>query len=286
MKPGPFRYHAPRALEEAIGLLSEYGNAKLLAGGQSLMAMLNLRYVMPDDVIDINGLPDLAGISVTDDLIEIGSMTRQRVIEHDAALMRAAPIFRDALTHVGHLQTRNRGTIGGSLCHLDPAAELVALCMLYDATLTVSGKAGERRLPMAEFPAFYMTPSLMPDEILTRITLPRWTEKHGHGFVEFARRHGDFAIIAVGVLLALDRAGNVARCAIVIGGAGAAPLRLKSAEALLIGQRPDPDILAQASATAREIDAMDDNAYSADYRRHLAGVLTGRALRQAVECAA
>lgn len=286
MKPGPFRYHAPRALDEAIGLLSECDNAKLLAGGQSLMAMLNLRYAMPDDVIDINGLPGLAGISVTGDAIKIASMTRQRVIERDAALGQAAPIFADALRHVGHMQTRNRGTIGGSLCHLDPAAELVALCMLYDATLTVSGRAGERRLPMAEFPAFYMTPSLTSDEILTRITLPRWAGTHGHGFVEFARRHGDFAIIAVGVLLALDPTGDVARCAIVIGGAGAAPLRLTTAEAQLIGHRPDPDTLEQATATAREIEAMDDSAYSADYRRHLAGVLTGRALRQAVERAA
>lgn len=283
MKPGPFRYHAPRTLDEAVGQLSECDNGKLLAGGQSLMAMLNLRYAMPDAVIDINGLPDLTGIFVADDLIQIASMTRQRVIECDTALMRAAPIFRDALAHVGHLQTRNRGTIGGSLCHLDPAAELVALCMLYDATLTVYGTSGERCLPMAEFPAFYMTPSLTPDEILTGITLPRWAQAHGHGFVEFARRHGDFAIIAVGVLLALNPAGDVTRCAIVIGGAGAAPMRLKSAETLLIGRRPDTDTLAQASAIAREIDAMDDSAYSADYRRHLAGVLTGRALRQAVE---
>lgn len=286
MKPGKFRYHAPRALDEAIALLSEHDNAKLLAGGQSLMAMLNLRYAMPDDVIDINGVAGIDGISERDGAMEIGSMARQRAIERDPVMARAAPIFRDALAYVGHFQTRNRGTIGGSLCHLDPAAELVALCMLHDATLTLAGPERERQMPMAKFPAFYMTPDIAPDEVLTRITLPLWPETHGHGFVEFARRHGDFAIVAVGALVTKTATGDVERCAIVIGGAGAAPLRLHSAEALLVAQRPDADILTKAVETAREIEAMDDTAYSADYRRHLAGVLTGRALRLAMERAA
>lgn len=286
MKPGKFRYHAPGSLAEAVEVLSSCDNAKLLAGGQSLMAMLNLRYAMPDDVIDLNGLGDLAGITVGAEEISIGTMTRQRTMERDAALADAAPIFADALRHVGHLQTRNRGTIGGSLCHLDPAAELVALCMLHDATLTAIGPEGERTLSMAEFPAFYMTPNLAPDEILTRVAFRPWHRSHGHGFVEFARRHGDFAVIAVGSLIEVDAAGDVARCAIVIGGAGAAPLRLAAAESLLIGNRPEPDALKAAAELAGQIEAMEDSVFSSDYRRNLSRVLTRRALDGAAEKAA
>jgi len=270
-------------VDEALELLSTRDNAKVLAGGQSLMAMLNLRYAMPDDVVDLNGVRGLDDITVTEQDIRFGAMARQRAIERDAAVAQAAPIFRDALGYVGHLQTRNRGTIGGSLCHLDPAAELVALCMLYDATITIAGKEREKHLPMSKFPAFYMTPNVEPDEIVVGFTLPRWHGVHGHGFFEFARRHGDFAVIAAGTLMELDSGGLIRRCAIVIGGAGASPLRLTGAEDMLLGQRPDADALTAAAAIAGEIDAMEDNVYSSDYRRHLARVLTGRALAQAAE---
>ena len=164
MKPCDFRYHAPRTLDEAIDLLAGRENAKILAGGQSLMAMLNLRVAMIDDLVDINGVPGLDGITVGEADIVIGAMTRQRRIERDPALAEAAPIFAAALAHVGHLQTRNRGTIGGSLCHLDPSAELPALCLLCDAELILRGPQGERHIPMAEFPAYYMTPSIEPDD--------------------------------------------------------------------------------------------------------------------------
>jgi carbon-monoxide dehydrogenase medium subunit len=286
VKPCDFRYHAPRALDEAVEMLAGRDNAKLLAGGQSLMAMLNLRLVMPEDLIDLNGVPGLDGIAVGPDQIVIGAMTRQRRIERDPALATAAPIFAEALAHVGHLQTRNRGTIGGSLCHLDPSAELPALCALLDAELVLRGPSGERRMAMADFPAFYMTPAIEADEILTAIRLPRRPGRPGHGFVEVARRHGDFAIVAAGALIWRDGAGEIADAAVVLGGVDAAPMRLAAVEAALRGQRPEPEALAAAAALAVDIDAMEDAAYSADYRRHLAAVLVGRALTLAAERAA
>ena len=286
MKPCDFRYHAPRSLNEALELLDGKEDARLLAGGQSLVAMLNLRVAMPDEVIDLNGIAELDGLTIGTEAIVFGAMTRQRRLERDPGLAAAAPIFAAALAHVGHLQTRNRGTIGGSLCQLDPAAELPALCMLYDAELTVRGPGGERRMPMSEFPAFYMTPALDADEILTSIRLPLRPGRAGHGFVEFARRHGDFAIVAAGALIWLDAGGHVADAAIVVGGVGAAPLRLGAVEAALRGQRPEGATLAAAADLAGEIDAMEDSAYSADYRRHLARVLVRRALIQAAERAA
>ena len=200
--------------------------------------------------------------------------------------MKRVASLMEGWAHVGHLQTRNRGTIGGSLCHLDPAAELPALCMLYDARMTLCGPGGTRQMPMAEFPAFYMTPAIEADEILTAIRLPRRTGRTGHGFVEVARRHGDFAIVAAGALLQLDADGIIADAAIVLGGVDASPLRLNAAEAALRGQLPDPEALAAAAALASDIDAMEDAAYSADYRRHLAQVLVGRALGSAAERAA
>jgi carbon-monoxide dehydrogenase medium subunit len=283
MKPSPFRYHAPESLDAAVGVLAGLDNAKVLAGGQSLMAMLNLRYAMPDDLVDLNRIDGLAGVAEAGDRLRIGAMTRQRALERDPLLFARAPVFREALLQVGHIQTRNRGTIGGSLCHLDPAAELPALCMLYDAGLTARGPGGERRIAMADFPSFYMTPALEPDEILTGIEIAPRAAGSGHAFVEFARRHGDFAIVAVGCLLEPAADGTIARAAVVLGGVGAAPLRLTAAEAALAGQRPDADALAAAAAGAEGIEAMDDDTYSSDYRRHLARVLTGRALARAAE---
>jgi carbon-monoxide dehydrogenase medium subunit len=247
------------------------------------MAMLNLRYAMPDDLVDLNRIDGLAGVSEAGGTLRIGAMTRQRALERDALLAARAPVFREALLQVGHIQTRNRGTIGGSLCHLDPAAELPAVCMLHDAEVLIAGPEGQRRLPMADFPAFYMTPALEPGEILTGIEIAPWAPGAGHAFVEFARRHGDFAIVAAGCLIERAADGTVARAAVVLGGVGAAPLRLTAAEAVLRGQLPDVAALAAAAAHAEGIEAMDDGTYSADYRRHLARVLTGRALALAAE---
>src|SRR5262252_2372140 len=165
MKPPPFRYHDPKTVGETVALLDDLENAKLLAGGQSLMPMLNFRFVQPDHIIDINRVDGLSYIRAAGDQLEIGAMTRQRDIEFSDAVRAGWPIVHEALLQVGHRQTRNRGTIGGSLCHLDPAAELVSLATGYDATVTIVGRGGQRELAFAQFPVAYMTPALEPDEI-------------------------------------------------------------------------------------------------------------------------
>ncbi len=196
-----------------FGLLASLDNAKLLAGGQSLMPMLNMRFVLPDHVIDLNRVDGLSYIRENNGAIEIGAMTRQRDIEFSDLVRARCPLMHEAIAQVGHRQTRNRGTLGGSLCHLDPAAELVAVAATLDATVTVAGKAGTRSIAFADFPVAYMTPALNPDELLVGARFPCWREPHGHAFVEFSRRHGDFAIVSAAALLEEDGAGKVTRAA-------------------------------------------------------------------------
>jgi len=281
VKPAAFTYHDPRTVADAAALLGRLENTKLLAGGQSLGPMLNFRFVMPDHVIDLNRVDGLAGIDVTDTSVEIGAMTRQRTLERSPEIRRALPVMAEALRHVGHFQTRNRGTLGGSLCHLDPAAELPGVCALYDAHLTVSGARGERTIPIGNWAQGYMTPDVAADELLSRVTLTRWREPHGYAFLEFARRHGDFAIAGVGCLLALDGGARVTRAAIVLIGVASAPLRLAAAERLLVGQPVDDFAIAAAQAEIAPLDAIDDAHVSGAYRKRIAGVLLGRAVRAA-----
>lgn len=283
MKPAPFSYHDPRKLDDLVGLLASYDNARLLAGGQSLVAMLNMRYVIVDHVIDLNRVEGLDYIRETPGALEIGAMTRQHALERDAAVARRAPILREALRFVGHWQTRSRGTIGGSLCHLDPAAELPGIAVLHDATLHIAGTSGRRDVNAADWSLGYMTPALAADEVLTGLTLPVWPEPHGHAFIELARRHGDFAIVGVGCLLALDNVAMIRRAAIVLVGVATAPLRLTAAETQLIGQRADAATFAAAAAHARAIDCLGDALVSAAYRQRLAVELVGRALRTAAK---
>src|SRR5450631_3998245 len=196
MKPPPFQYHDPKTLADAIGLLGSLENAKLLAGGQSLMPMLNMRYVLPDHVIDLNRVEGLSHIRERDGALDIGAMTRQRKIEFSDLVRERCPLMHEAVRQVGHRQTRNRGTLGGSLCHLDPSAELVTVAAALDATVLVAGPNGQREIPFAEFPVAYMTPAIEPNEMLTALRLPVWPKGHGYAFIEFARRHGDFAIVS------------------------------------------------------------------------------------------
>jgi carbon-monoxide dehydrogenase medium subunit len=280
MKPPPFRYHDPRTLSDALALLGSLENAKLLAGGQSLAPMLNFRYVLPDNLIDLNRVAELAYVKVEGRRVKVGAMTRQRALERDASLARVCPIMREALREVGHFQTRNRGTIGGSLAHLDPAAELPGVMALYDAVLEVAGPGGKRSVRMAEWGRGYMTPNLQANELLTGISWDAWEGPHGHAFVEFARRRGDFAIVGVGCLLALERNQSVKRAAISIVGVGYAPVRLTTAENALAGKPLDLEL---AAGEARKVEAKSDLYASAAYRQRLAGVLTARALRTAHE---
>ncbi len=282
MKPAPFTYHDPTSIADVVALLARHEDAKLLAGGQSLMPMLNMRFVVPDDVIDLNGVADMNGIDDTGEALSIGAMTRQCELATSETVAARAPIVQQALSYVGHFQTRNRGTLGGSLCHLDPAAELPTVAAAYDAVLTAAGPDGARDIAFADWPLAYMMPNLAPEEVLTRITLPYWREAHGAAFVEFARRHGDFAIIGVAALLAVE-GGRITRAAVAVGGADVRPLRLAEVEAMLVGEAPGEAAFAEAGALARKIDAMSDAYVTAEYRQRLAGVMVERALAQAAE---
>ena len=278
MKPPPFAYHAPDSLSEAVALLGRLENARVLAGGQSLMPMLNMRFVIPDNVVDLNGVPDLDYIRVVGDSLEIGAMTRQRDIEFSEVVERHCPLLREAILNVGHRQTRNRGTIGGSLCHLDPAAELVSVAAALGATLVVTGTGGVRELAFEEFALGFMTVSLEPDEVLTAIRLPLWPAGHGHCFLEFARRHGDFAVVSVAAMMALDTAGRVSRVSLTLGGVGPVPVRIDAVERSLLGEAPSAALLADAAGSCRDVEAMEDVHASAAYRQQLAAVLSRRAL--------
>ncbi len=282
MKPPVFEYHRPASLTEAVDMLGGLENARLLAGGQSLMPMLAMRFAFPDHLIDLNRIPALAGIAEDGGTLRVGAMTRQRDLLDHPVVRARLPMLAEALEQVGHRQTRNRGTVGGSLCHLDPAAELVAVATALDAELEIAGPRGARTLPMAAFPLGFMTPALEPDELLTglRFALPALPQ--GACFTEFARRHGDYAIVSAAAIL-WPRDGRIGRASITLGGVGPVPVRLEAAEAALAGQRADAESFAAAAACCGALDPMDDAQVPAWYRRRLAATLVRRALTTAWE---
>lgn len=283
MKAPPFAYHDPRSVDELKGLLASLENVRILAGGQSLMPMLNMRYAMPDHVIDINRVAGLDDVRKVEGGLRIGAMTRQRTLERDPLVAAHAPILAEALHWVGHVQTRSRGTFGGSLCHLDPSSEQPCTAALYDATLHVAGPRGDRDVSIHDWVLGYMTPALEPDEALVAVTLHTWDGRYGYGFEEFARRHGDYAIVCTGALLATDGSGTITRAAISIAGVDVRPVRLSEAEAMLVGKPADAATLAAAAEIARGIDCMSDAQISGDYRRRLAVAMVKRALTKAAE---
>jgi carbon-monoxide dehydrogenase medium subunit len=281
MKPPPFAYHDPTTIEEAADLIGRLDNAVPLAGGQSLMPMLNFRVVAPDHLIDLNRVAGLSYIDIRDGAGRLGAMTRQRDIEFSADVAKTFPVIHQALKHVGHRQTRNRGTIGGSLCHLDPSAELVNMAALHDGVLEAASRGGRREIRIADWVHGIMTNALEPGELLTGVALKAWPAGHGYAFEEFARRHGDFAITAVSCLLTLE-GSTIGRVALCVSGLGPAPVRVVEAERLLVGAAPGHESFRAAAIAAQALDAMSDAYVTAAYRKHLARVLTYRALQRAV----
>jgi len=244
--------------------------------------MLNFRMATPDHLIDLNNIAALSYIDIKDKgRSQFGAMTRQRDLEFSADVVRVFPILQEALLHVGHRQTRNRGTFGGSLCHLDPSAELVNMAVLHDGFLQAASKGAVRTIPASEWVQGIMTSALKPGEVLTGIELTAWPNGHGFAFEEFARRHGDFGIAAVGCLVVLDASGTIERAALCVSGLGPGPVRLVSAEQLLVGQKPSHEAFRAAAVEAEELDASDDAFVKASYRKHLARILTYRALERA-----
>lgn len=277
MKALAFRYHRPSTIDAALELLGSLDNARVIAGGQSLMPMMNLRLVAFDNLIDLGGIADLVGITEQDQTLVVGAMTTQRALERSEIVARKCPLITAALDHVGHQQTRNRGTIGGSLCHFDPGAELPVAAAALDAVLIAAGPTGERRIPSAEFAAGLLSNTLEPDEILVRIEVPKVSPRTGAAFVEFNRRPADFAVVSVAASLTLDEAGRVAKSAIAVGGSFE-PTRLVTFEAECLGKVPEPSLFDAAAREAEALECVGDDVYPTDYRQELAGVLVKRAL--------
>lgn len=283
MKAPIVGYLAPSTLEQALGYLNEVDNARVLAGGQSLMAMLNMRFVFPDCLIDLNRIATLSYIRESGPLIEFGCMARQRDVEFSEIVSLRLPLLREAVLHVGHRQTRNRGTIGGSLCQLDPSAEIPTVAIAMEAKVFIASVRGRRTIAMADFPAGYMNPALESDEMVIGIGIEPWPAGHGHAFLEFARRHGDFAIVSTAVLLLFGNDGLLSRVSITLGGVASAPMRMTLAEDALLGTRVTPADIQRAADLCSAINATSDSYVPAWYRQRLAGVLTQRALKIAFE---
>ncbi len=285
MKAAPFDYRTPTTLDETLALLGEFsGDAKLLAGGQSLVPLMNFRLAKPNMLIDLNRVAELSSVRPVDGGLAFGAMTRQRVLEHDQRVRERLPLLAAATEWIAHPQIRNRGTIGGSLAHADPASELPAVALVHEAIVTArSASGGQREIPASDFFVTYLTTALEPDEILTEVTVPALPAGSGWAIVEVARRHGDFALAGVAASLTLDSSGTIADARIGLFGVDATARRAAAAEAALRGQRPDADRLREAAILARdEIEPATDVHATAAYRRHVVAVLVERALREAV----
>ena len=285
MKPPPVKYQRARDSEEAVDLLSEHGyEAKLLAGGQSLVPLMSYRLVQPGVLIDLNPATDLDHVGEDNGHLVIGSMTRQRTVETSALVRDRLPVLAEALRHVGHVTIRNRGTIGGSLAHADPAAELPVVLLALDGKVVVQGSAGTRTIAAGDLFVGPMTTALEPTEILTSVRIPRPDAGTGASIVELARRHGDFAIVIAMALVHLDGSGRCDMARIALGGVEAAPARMNAAESGLLGAEPSgAAIEAAADAAAAGVDPIGDIHASESYRRDMTRVFVKRALAQAVE---
>lgn len=285
MKPAPFNYHRPSSIEEAIGLLATYaGEAKLIAGGQSLMPMLAFRLLAPVALVDVAGLPGLDTITLDDDELRLGARVRWRDIEHHPMLASRYPLLLEAVRHVAHYQIRNRGTVGGSLAHADPAAEFPAVALLHDAKVEIAGPIGRRTIAVNDFLLGMLATDLAEDEIILGIRLPLCPEGPRWGFREFARRRGDFAMAGIALRFTCAN-GAIAAPVVVAFGVGPRAVRLADAEDLLRHARPQDDLITAfgaAVAGAAEMDPPSDPQGSSDYRRALAATLAERALADAI----
>jgi len=285
VKPAAFSYFAPRDLDEALHLLAHHApDAKPLAGGQSLVPMMNFRLAQPRVLIDLNRVAALSFVNDANGVLVLGAMLRQAAAERDHRLSAAVPLLADALPLVGHETIRHRGTIGGTLAHADPAAEIPAVALALGAELVVRSTRGERVISADQFFLGPLMTALEPDEMLIAVRIPRMPPRTGTAFFELSRRHGDFAIVGVAVQVTLDESGQIVQAALALCGVGPTPVRARQAEVALAGAEPtDEQFRAAGALAAQEIDPASDIHASADYRRRIAAVLVRRALTQAAQ---
>ena len=282
MKLPPFDYACPTTLPEAVQLLASNDDAKAIAGGQSLVPMLAFRLAQPSLLVDLRKLADLRGIRISDAGVTLGAMVRWRDIEDDERLETAHPLLKAAISHVAHYQIRNRGTVGGSIAHADPAAEMPGIAMTCDAEIAVVGKSGAHVIQAADFFQGALTTALTTDEIIVEVRLPAWPAGRRWGFQEFARRRGDFAMAAAAVFYDQDERGKARNAHVGVIGVGDRPLRLTAVEDLLNGESIDEATIAKAdAATSAAVEPQDDIHASAAYRRSLVGTMVERALTSA-----
>ena len=285
MKPAKFEYFAPSSLAEALELLGEHGDdAKVLAGGQSLMPMLNMRLAQPKVIIDINRIPGLDYISPTpEDGLAIGALTRQRTVEKSDVIRERIPVLAAAIPSIGHFQIRNRGTVGGSISHADPAAELPAICLALGGELVLSSASNQRVLKAEDFFLAPLTTAIRPEELLTEIRLPARTEEWRWGFEEVCRRQGDFAMVGAVSLLEMDGGGVCKSACITMFGVGGTPLRISRAEEALLGNPISDSALRDVSQiVSEELDPDSDIHASAAYRKEVGGVIARRTVEAAI----
>jgi CO/xanthine dehydrogenase FAD-binding subunit len=286
MKPAPFKYYAPTTVDEALAHLAEHGyDAKVLAGGQSLIPMLNFRLAQPEVLVDLNNVSELFYIRPDNGSLLLGAMTRQSQVEHDALIAERAPLVHEVMPQIAYPQIRSRGTFGGSLAHADPSAELVAVSLALNARLRLRSQAGERWVPADEFFVGLFTTVLEPDELLVEVALPAMPPRSGWSFLQITRRHHDFCLAGVAVLVTLDERGQCEHARLIFLSVGDGPVTAHQAAEMLVGQAPTPELIQAAAekAASDEIDPGGDIHASAEYRRHLSKVLARRALTQAFD---
>jgi carbon-monoxide dehydrogenase medium subunit len=286
MKPAPFEYYAPDSIEQAVDLFSQHnGDAKILAGGQSLVPAMNFRVMQPSVLIDLNRVAELSYIREEGNVIRAGSMARERHLEFDSSIEKRTPLLHEAVPFIAHPQIRNRGTIGGSIVHSDPAAELPVLMLALNARLKARNKSAERWIDAQDFFVGMFTTALEADEILVEIELPFMPSRTGWSFMEVAPRAGDYAMMGVAALVTLDESAQCKGARLVYLNAGEGPIDAKEAAKLLEGARLDDKLAEEAAvmASEKEINPFGNMHASADFQRHLAKVLTKKTLIQAAQ---
>ena len=286
MKPAKFDYHNPTTLDEALRLLAQFGDqARPLAGGQSLVPLMNFRLIRPAHLIDLNGVEELSYIKTDSGPLRIGATTRQREIERSMVVAERCPLLREAASYIGHVQIRNRGTVGGSLAHGFPSAELPVAMVTLDASFTLRSKANQRSARAEDFFVSYMTTALEPDELLTEIGVPPLPANSGWSYQEVSRRHGDFALAGAASLVALGENGTIQQARLTL--TGMTPMRSQEAEEFLLGERPSDAAFREAARRATQNLEQDSDIHaSAEYRRAACAVLARRALTRAAQRAA